>query len=196
MAKGRPREFDENEALEKALYVFWRTGYEGASMNELTAAMGVNKPSMYATFGNKEELYYKVLDRYSDGPASYLRTSLEEPSARAVIEQLLRQSVDSVTSQTYPHGCFALNGALACSRETESVKKELASRRQVSETMLRARLERAKAEGDWSWELAPSDLAKYLMTLIQGIAVQAADGTSREELHTVVRNALQLLHIK
>lgn len=193
MSKGRPREFDIEEALEKALCVFWRTGYEGASMNELTAAMGVNKPSLYATFGNKEELYLKVLERYADGPASYLRTSLKEPTAFAVMEQLLYQCANCVASEAYPRGCLGLNGALACSEETEPVKKELALQRKSNEAMLRDRLEQAKAAGDWSWALSPFELAKYVMTLLQGIAVQAADGASLEELHRVGQIALQLL---
>lgn len=193
MPKGRPREFDADHALEQALHVFWRTGYEGASMTELTAAMGVNKPSLYATFGNKEELYYKVLDRYAGGPASYLVTYLNEPTASAVIEQMLYKSADAVTSECYPHGCLGLNGALGCSKEAEPIKNELAARRKANEAMLRERLERAKAEGDWPWKSTPARMAKYVMTLTQGIAVQAADGASREELYDIVKTSFSTL---
>src|ERR687895_845688 len=91
---GRPREFDQDEALDTALEVFWRQGYEGTSLGELTVAMGINRPSLYAAFGNKEALFRKALDRYVDGPAAYTREALHEPSARAVVERLLRGAID------------------------------------------------------------------------------------------------------
>ncbi|HMH35803.1 MAG TPA: helix-turn-helix domain-containing protein, partial [Streptosporangiaceae bacterium] len=86
MAGGRPRGFDVDEALDRALEVFWRQGYEGTALSDLTAAMGISRPSLYATFGNKEALFRKVLDRYADGPAAYAARALELPGARDVIE--------------------------------------------------------------------------------------------------------------
>ena len=92
MAMGRPREFDVDKALDLALQVFWRKGYEGASMADLTEAMGITKPSLYAAFGNKEELFRKALDRYVDGPGGYFQVALAKPTARAVVEHLAVRS--------------------------------------------------------------------------------------------------------
>src|SRR5881296_3008233 len=100
---GRPRAFDVDKALERALRMFWRKGFEGTSLSDLTKAMGINRPSLYAAFGNKEALFRKALDRYEDGPASYLREALDEPTARAVIEALLRGAVDMLSCPRNPH---------------------------------------------------------------------------------------------
>src|ERR1700753_2875983 len=112
MAMGRPREFDTETALDLALHVFWRKGYEGASMADLTAAMGITKPSLYAAFGNKEDLFRKALDRYVDGPGGYVQPALEQPPAQAVVEQLLYGSAKALTSPDHPPGCLAVQGAL------------------------------------------------------------------------------------
>src|ERR1700693_5053048 len=93
---GRPRSFDLDQALDRALQVFWRKGYEGTSLADLTGAMGINRPSLYAAFGDKEALFRKALDRYAEGPASYVRETLKEPTARGVVESLMRKTVDSL----------------------------------------------------------------------------------------------------
>src|SRR5262245_62821062 len=110
MPKGRPREFDVAEALERAMQVFWRQGYEGATLPDLTQAMGINRPSLYAAFGSKEELFRKALDRYVEGPAAYMREALNEPTARAVAERLLGGSIDLVTDRRNPRGCLIVQG--------------------------------------------------------------------------------------
>src|SRR5262245_8015805 len=106
MARGRPREFDTEKALDAALEVFWRKGYEGASLPDLTEAMGINRPSLYAAFGCKEELFRKVVARYIKGPASYVRKALAEPSVRVVAERLLLRAIRVVTDPKYPRGCL------------------------------------------------------------------------------------------
>ena len=110
MAKGRPREFDVNEALDRAMRVFWRRGYEGATLPDLTAAMGINRPSLYAAFGSKEELFRKALDRYVKGPAAYVREALNEPTARGVADRLLSGTIDLVTDRRNPRGCLIVQG--------------------------------------------------------------------------------------
>src|SRR5881296_1680862 len=111
---GRPRAFDLEKALDLALRVFWEKGYEGTALSDLTEAMGINRPSLYAAFGNKEALFRKALDRYADGPAAYVRHALEEPSARAVVERVFRGTVELLTDPRNPGGCLAVHGALAC----------------------------------------------------------------------------------
>jgi AcrR family transcriptional regulator len=191
MAMGRPREFDVDKALELALQVFWRKGYEGASMADLTETMGITKPSLYAAFGNKEELFRKALDRYVDGPGGYVQVALAKPTARAVVEHLLYESANAVTDPNHPPGCLAVQGALSCGDAAESIKQELMARRANGEQDLRKRFERAVAEGDLPSGSDAADLAAYVSAILQGIAVQAAGGTSRVQLHKIAEMTLR-----
>jgi AcrR family transcriptional regulator len=189
--KGRPREFDVEKALDRALKVFWRKGYEGASLFDLTKAMGINRPSLYAAFGNKEALFRKVIERYAEGPAGYVHEALEEPTARAVAERLLSGSIDLLADRRNPRGCLMVQGALACGEAAESVRRELISCRAAGEVALRRRFERAQADGDLPADADPADLARYVVTVMRGMAVQAASGASREELRRVAEMALR-----
>jgi AcrR family transcriptional regulator len=188
---GRPRTFDADKALDCALKVFWRKGYEGASLPDLTKAMGINRPSLYAAFGNKEELFRKALDRYAEGPAAFRREALERPKAREVVERLLIGTVDQLTDPCNPCGCLAVQGALACGETADPVRLELISRRTAAEAELRERLERAKSTGDLPADADPADLARYVAVVIYGMAVQAAGGGSRDDLHRIVEIALR-----
>jgi AcrR family transcriptional regulator len=191
MAMGRPREFDVDKALDLALQVFWRKGYEGASMADLTETMGITKPSLYSAFGNKEELFRKALDRYVDGPGGYVQAALAKPTVRAVVEHLLFESADAVTDPDHPPGCLAVQGALSCGDAAESIKQELMSRRAKGEQDLRQRFERAIAEGDLPPGSDAADLAAYVSAILQGMAVQAAGGTTREQLRKIAEMALR-----
>jgi AcrR family transcriptional regulator len=191
MAMGRPREFDVDKALDLALQVFWRKGYEGASMADLTETMGITKPSLYSAFGNKEELFRKALDRYVDGPGGYFQVALAKPTARAVVEHLLYESAAAVTDPNHPPGCLAVQGALSCGDAAESIKQELMSRRAKGEQDLRQRFERAIAEGDLPQDSDAADLAAYVSAILQGMAVQAAGGTTREQLRKIAEMALR-----
>ncbi|MCI0640787.1 MAG: TetR/AcrR family transcriptional regulator [Gemmataceae bacterium] len=192
MPVGRPRAFDLEQALERALVVFWRRGYEGASLPDLTKAMGINRPSLYAAFGNKEALFRKVIERYAAGHASYIRKALKAPTARQVVERLFRGAVELLTGPHNPPGCLLVHGALACNEETDSVRRELVAQRAAGESAVRERFQRAKAEGDLSADSSPADLARFVATIIQGMAVQAAGGASRKELRRVAKLALQV----
>jgi AcrR family transcriptional regulator len=190
-AIGRPRSFDTDKALDRALNVFWRKGYEGASLSDLTKAMGINRPSLYAAFGGKEKLFRKVLDRYAEGPASYSSDALQEPTSRAVVERLLWGTADLLTSPQNPPGCLWVQGALACGNAADPVRRELISRRMAGEAALRHRLNRARMDGDLPADANPASLARYIVTIIQGMSIQAAGGATRSELRRVIDIALQ-----
>jgi AcrR family transcriptional regulator len=191
VAVGRPRAFDIDEALDRALRVFWRKGYEGTTLLDLTEAMGINRPSLYAAFGNKEELFRKALDRYAEGPKALLRAAIGQPTARATAERLLRGTADSLTNPENPPGCLAVHGALSCGEAAEPIRHELNRCRAESEAALRDRFERAKSEGDLPPGAEPADLARYVATVVQGMAVQAAAGAARDDLQRVVEMALR-----
>jgi AcrR family transcriptional regulator len=191
MVMGRPREFDVDQALDRALDVFWRNGYEGASVADLTAAMGINPPSLYAAFGNKAGLFRKALDRYVEQRTNFWHDAFEETSARAVVEHLLRQSADFLTETCNPQGCMIIRSAMSCSETEDAIKRELAARRAEGEGRLRVRFERALSEGEMPSDLDPADYARYIMTVLEGMSVRAASGVTREELHKVADMALR-----
>lgn len=190
--KGRPREFDVDDALDKALHVFWRLGYEGTSLADLTEAMGISRPSLYAAFGNKEELFRRALDRYTDhGPGRAVREALTEPTARAVVERLLRSVALALTVPGQPRGCLSVQGALTCGEASETIKQELCKRRSEAEGALRQRLERATSDGDLPSGCDPVQLARFVTTVVQGMSVQAAGGASRDDLLHVAEMAMR-----
>src|ERR1700736_2765630 len=145
---GRTRQFDVDEALDRALEVFWARGYEGATLPELTRAMGINRPSLYAAFGNKEQLFRKALDRYQTGPQSLLTEALRQPTARAAVEAIFSGFIRMQRASNEARGCLIVSGALACGEEAETVRRELARLRQAIVTALRGRFERAVQDGD------------------------------------------------
>jgi len=189
--RGRPRAFDPDAALERAMHVFWSKGYEGASLSDLTRAMRINRPSLYAAFGNKEQLFGKVLDRYVDGPLAYFGKALAAPKVRDVIEQIFFGAARMAGDPGLPAGCLMVQGALACGDAAGSVRKETAVRRATSEVALRRRLQRAKREGDLSKNADAAGLARYVMTVLQGMAVQGADGASPDQLRRIAQVALR-----
>lgn len=190
---GRPRSFDIDSALDRVLLVFWRKGFEGASLSDLTKAAGVNRPSLYAAFGDKQAVFRKALDRYLSGPAAYVQEALKEPTARAVVERLLRGAADLNTAPRNPGGCLTVQGALACGEAAGSIRQELIACRAAGEVALRRRLQCAKSEGDLPANVNPAELARYVATIIYGMAVQAAGGASRDKLQRVIDMALRTL---
>ena len=191
-SRGRPRVFDMDEALEKALTIFWTRGYEGASIAELTETLGINKPSLYAAFGNKEELFYKALLKYASGPVAFVSDVLNEPTARKVAERFLGTAAEFLTDPQHPKGCLIVQGALSSGESAEIVRNILIKFRKSYESKLEERFTKAIADGDLSGHASPKCLAKYLATLHQGMSVQATSGATKDELLGIADIALKV----
>lgn len=189
---GRQREFDVEKALDAVLCVFWRKGYEGASYADLTEAVGVERPALYAAFGNKEALFRRALARYEERYMDYFPAALQLPTAREVAAHILLSSVDVNTRFGNNAGCLGINGIVAGSDDAEPVRQALVDFRAAGETQLRARFERAKAEGDLPETANPDALAAFVMAVSHGMAVQAKAGFSRDRLHAVAQQALSM----
>ena len=189
--RGRPLAFNQEEALESALQVFWSRGYEGASMAELADALGVNKPSIYATFGNKEALFRKALAQYLAGPVAYAAEAMNEPTAYKVVEKFLTRSAALLSNPDNPRGCMIVQGALTCGQGSTTIQQELISYRKSYENLLSQRFELAKTQGDLPTQVNSKNLAKYIAMIHQGLSVQATSGASKDELMTVIDMALK-----
>ena len=185
MAIGRPRTFDRDTALDQAMEVFWRHGYEGATIAQLTEAMGINPPSLYAAFGSKEALLKAALDRYTARREAWMEEVLSAPTAREVTARMLMGVAEKQTDPSNPPGCLLVQGGLACGSGSANVPFELAARRAQTEEQLRHRFERAKAEGDLAEAADPAALARYVSAVITGMSVMASSGADREALAQV-----------
>ena len=191
MAMGRPRAFDADAALDEAMEVFWRHGYEGATIAQLTDAMGINPPSLYAAFGSKEGLLKAALDRYTARRAAFMEDTLSAPTAREVAERMLTGIADTQTNPANPPGCLLVQGGLACGTGSENVPFELAARRAQTEEQLRDRFVKAKADGDLKPTADPAALARYLSAVTVGMGVMASSGADREALRQVAAVSLK-----
>lgn len=188
---GRPRAFDEETVLDRAAEVFWRHGYEGASLTALTTAMGINRPSLYATFGSKRQLFQRAFARYHETQLATVRAALAQPTAYAAIEAFLRSSADGLTGGDHPPGCLSVQGGLACSPENDRISEILAAGRAATEAAVEERLARAAREGDLPAGVRARALARFVMALSEGHAVHAAAGAGRADLQASVDIALR-----
>jgi AcrR family transcriptional regulator len=189
--RGRPRSFDRDQALEQAMRLFWDKGYAGASMSDLTAAMGIASPSLYAAFGSKEGLYREAIDLYVRTYGGSLLSAMEAPTAREGVERLLRGAVDSFTSGDNPIGCMVMQTAAMAGDLSPDLSAGLCDIRAGNAASMVARLRRAIAEG----EIAPgTDLqavADFYATVHKGLSLSAKGGAPREELESVVTSAMK-----
>jgi AcrR family transcriptional regulator len=180
-----------DEALDKALKIFWKRGYEGASLAELIEELSINKPSLYAAFGNKEELFLKALSRYASGPVAFIKEVVKEPTSYKVAESFLVKAAEFLTDPTHPQGCMIVQGALSTGDSAELIKNILIKYRSSYENLLTERFDQAKSDGDLPDWVNANDLAKYLATIHQGMSVQATSGATKQQLINISNIALR-----
>jgi AcrR family transcriptional regulator len=189
--RGRPRSFDRAAALRSAMEVFWAKGYDGASLAELTAAMDINSPSLYAAFGSKEALFREAVDLYGATEGTEIWTALPEaPTARAAIERFLCATAEAFTRPGKPAGCLIVLGALHANDANANVCRALRQHRADNVVALRARLERAVGEGELPQNLDCQAVATFYATVQQGMSIQARDGATRDTLLAVAGCAM------
>lgn len=190
---GRPRAFEAETALDSAMKVFWEKGYEGTSLDDLTEAMGINRSSLYSSFGDKQTLFQKVIERYKSGPMAFLSEALAQPTARQSIESLLRSIVDFLADPSHPKGCLTLQGGMACGTGAEEIKQTMIDwRKGVTQPILR-RLQQAQSDGDLGRDVNVKDLARYIVVVMNGLGVQSVNGATRSEMNRTVDLALRAL---
>lgn len=188
-AGGRPRSFDEDQVLDGAIDAFWRLGFEGASMAELTAAMGINKPSLYATFGSKEQLFVRALQRYGLRYRQHLDAVLAKDTTFEVIESYLRSIADTAPHGDVP-GCLSIQGGLACGPNNAHIPQLLAEYRQGLEDTVAAALAATTDAPQRPGGIDTAALADYVVTVGQGLAVHAGAGAPQSRLDVIVDVAL------
>lgn len=190
---GRPRGFDEDVALEAAMKVFWEKSYEGATIADLTEAMGINRSSMYTAFGDKKSIFHRVMERYREGRMTYIRQALAQPSLREVVAGLIHGTAEFLASPDNPRGCLLIQGALSCGTDAEPVKLAMIDWRKSGEAALKKRLQQAQSKGELPRAIQPADFARYLSSVMAGLGVQAANGATRAELRRVAGISLRCI---
>ena len=189
--RGRPRAFDREAALRRAMAVFWERGYEGTSTADLCQALGINKPSLYAAFGNKEALFREAVDLYDRTEGAALQCALErEPTARAAVEAMLRENAVAYCEESKPRGCMIVLAALIGATENAAVRRFLTQTRAKGEAELQDRIERGQRDGDVPPDADAAAMAAFFTTVQQGLSVQARDGASAAKLAQIVDGAM------
>ncbi len=199
--RGRPRAFDREKALQNAMELFWQKGFDNTSLSELTACMGLNPPSLYASFKSKEGLFNEALARYEETEGKGIWEHLEEAAtAREAVEQLLHASALNFSRQDKPKGCMIVLSAPQMCGSSSTICEELRLKRKRSMQLLHSRLERAKREGELPEQTDCAGLANLVLTFQHGMSIQARDGTSRQTLVKLAEQFISawecLIHIR
>ncbi len=193
--RGRPRSFDREQALGQAMEVFWKKGFEGTSLCDLTEAMGINPPSLYAAFGDKESLFLEAVERYATQRGETC-PYCEEPTARQAIEKLLTYMAGELTSSAHPRGCMMVMAAATSGGSSEKLQAVLTAQRMSSRARLKARIEEGIRDGDVPAGTDAGALADFYSTLMTGMSLQARDGATRKALIATVATAMQVWPVK
>lgn len=193
---GRPPAFDKDAALDIAMRIFWERGFEGTSMSDLSQAMGIHPSSIYAAFGDKQALFALAAKRYVDAPAQYMVKALEQPTLRGFILAAFDNTVEFLGSKEHPSSCFTLTGAISCGVDTEPAKILMREMRLENEAAIKSRLLKARKAGEFPKAENVDDYTRYLSSLLSGLAIQAANGSTRAELKRTAEVALRHLGVK
>ena len=189
--RGRPRGFDRSAALHRAMELFWARGYEGTAMTDLTAAMGINSPSLYAAFGSKEALFREALALYEAGEGGTTARSLEsEPTARRAVEAMLRDNATAYVAPGRPPGCMIVLASAVGIPASPEVRDYLQAAGRRSVAQIKARLDRGVAEGDVPDGADTPAIAAYFATVLNGLTIQARNGADCPALQAVVDSAV------
>ena len=191
--KGRPRSFDEDQAIDAAMRVFWEKGFEGTTMTDLTDATGLTRSSIHAAFGSKEGLFVRAVERYRSEQMRHIPKALAEPTLPRAIEALFRGMVNAISIPGNPKGCLSIHGAIACGTDDELVTQVMAKWRRSNENRIKERIQQAQREGELGRDVNAADYARYIATIMIGIGIQAVNGAGRAELTRTVDMTLQFL---
>lgn len=190
--RGRPRNFDKDEAIKIALDLFRKKGFDNTSISDLTEAMHLNKPSLYAAFGNKEALFSEVLKAYISGPASYFFEVFNETTTKDLVRSLLTKSIEILFYSDYPHGCLIVMSTASEELQKAGIQQTLVTSLMEHQHKLVERFERDRANGELKKEVDPKRLALYVVTLHKGLSLQAINGSSKEEMLALVEQVIEL----
>jgi AcrR family transcriptional regulator len=190
---GRPIGFDRDAALEAAMLLFWERGYEGTSMADLTHAMGLNPSSIYAAFGDKHALFQLVVKRYMELRAQYAVKALEEPTLERFIRALFDNTVAFLTTPGHPPTCMTLAGAMGCSVNAAPARDLMTEVRRQNEVAIRERLLKARKSGELSKDINVDDYTRYLSSILAGLSIQSANGSTKAQLKRTAQMAIRHL---
>lgn len=190
-SRGRPLSFDRDAALQEAMHLFWRQGYEATSISGLTAVMGITAPSLYAAFGDKEQLFLEAIECYANGPGNAAALFARGTTARATVLEFMESNARELTNDAHPRGCMVVAAAVNGSAGSAGIQQQMLLLRQAVEAGLRTWMERGMASGELPTSIDPAALAKYYYAVAQGMTLQARDGATTEQLLAVARLSMQ-----